>query len=110
MGCSGSEKENLERKSINVRQINLLNDNYIVAIKFNLGEEGEFSLDTISSAYLGNIFLFGAIQNEKSQKFNDLSKLNFLYNDKDITNYFLNNAQVLNLDSKEIEIFVKHKN
>ena len=110
MGCSSSDGENRDLKKINVRQINLLNDKYIITIKFNLGDNGEFTMTTISSVGLGNIFLLGALQNGKSAQYNDISKLNFFCNNKDITNYFINNIQAVNLESQNIEIIVKEKN
>lgn len=109
MGCSASEGENLNLKKINVRQVNLLNDKYIITIKFNLGDNGEFIMTTISSVGLGNIFLLGSLQNGKSNQYNDISKLNFFCNNKDITNYFIDNIQALNLESQNIEIIVKEK-
>lgn len=110
MGCSSSEGENRDLKKINVRQINLLNDKYITTIKFNLGANGEFTMTTISSVGLGNIFLLGTLQNGKSAQYNDISKLEYFYNNKNITNYFINNIQAVNLESQNIEIIVKEKN
>ena len=104
MGCSSSERENLTIKTINVRQINLLNENHNVSIKFKLEENKEFTMKTISSSGLGNIFLLGVLQNNLSEEYNDISKLKFSCNNKDITQYFLNNYEACNLNSNNTEI------
>ena len=110
MGCSCSEGEKREIKNINIRQINLLNDKHKVTIKFILGDNIDFTMNTISSVGLGNIFLLGVLQNNLIKDFNDISKLNFSFDNKDITQYFLNNYEVCNLNSNNIEIFVKKSN
>ena len=104
MGCSGSEREKLNIKTINVRQINLLNENHNVTIKFKLEDNKEFTMKTIASVGLGNIFLLGILQNNLSQEYNDISKLKFSCDNKDITLYFINNYEACNLNSNNIEI------
>ena len=104
MGCSSSERENLKIKTINVRQINLLNENHNVSIIFKLEDNKEFTMKTISSSGLGNIFLLGVLQNDLKEEYNDISKLKFSCNNKDITQYFLNNYEACNLNSKNNEI------
>ena len=102
MGCSSSEKEKLNIKTMNVRQINLLNENHNVSIKFKLENSDEFSIKTITSVGLGNIFLLGILQNNLNQEYNDISKLKFSCDNKDITQYFLNNYEACNLNSNNI--------
>ena len=64
-------------------------------------------MNTITSAGLGNLFLLGVLQNSLVNDFNDISKLKFFFDNKDITIYFINNYEVCNLNSNNIEIFVK---
>ena len=64
-------------------------------------------MNTITSAGLGNLFLLGVLQNSLVNDFNDISKLKFFFDNKDITFYFINNYEVCNLNSNNIEIFVK---
>ena len=104
MGCSSSELENRNIKTINVRQINLLNKNHNITIKFKLEDNKEFTINTITSVGLGNIFLLGILQNSLNQEYNDISKLKFSCDNKDITQYFLNNYEACNLNSNNIEI------
>ena len=108
MGCSGSERDNLNIKTINVRQINLLNENHNVTIKFKLEDNKEFTMKTIASVGLGNIFLLGILQNNLSQEYNDISKLKFSCDNKDITQYFLNNYEACNLILIILKLFVKN--
>ena len=104
MGCSSSELENRNIKTMNVRQINLLNENHNVTIKFKLENNKEFTMKTITSVGLGNIFLLGILQNGLSQDYNDISKLKFFCDNKDITQYFLFNYEACNLNTNNIEI------
>lgn len=107
MGCSCSERDLNNINRINIRQINLLNNNHKATIKFVLGDNKEFTMNTITSAGLGNLFLLGVLQNSLVNDFNDISKLKFFFDNKDITIYFINNYEVCNLNSNNIEIFVK---
>ena len=104
MGCSCSDGENLKIKTMHVRQINLLNENHNMTIKFKLEENKEFTMKTISSVGLGNIFLLGVLQNGLNKEYNDISKIKFFCDNKDITQYFLNNYEACNLNCNNTEI------
>ena len=65
----------------------------MITIKFNLGSNGEFTMTTISSVGLGNIFLLALYQNGYSN-FININDFSFRYSTHNITNLFRENKEI----------------
>ena len=98
MGCSSSLQQNNKTPLI-------IDGENIISIIFNI-DGGRIKMPSITLPFfrLGNIFLLGILQNSLNQEYNDISKLKFSCDNKDITQYFLNNYEACNLNSNNIEI------